>query len=196
MLRLITNNNVERKTDQKTCATHCAMYDAFTEECAIWKGVDTTNPQYFASCKDQINYESIEQVEEERHSDFEEPIAEEGMIDTFETLCYQGEPSVEIDYQYPLAPDIDSNRDDAIWYVAPDQSFGCWIVNHSEQTLMSVDKIYRNKQLSKKGKTYASPYPLHDHQSSISLASNICWYVDEDGIGAYRFLMSGEIFLL
>jgi hypothetical protein len=42
-------------------------------------------------------------------------------------------------------------------------------------------------------KVYKSPIPLHDHKSSLSLASKVVWVIDEDSYGQYALLVNGQI---
>jgi len=79
-------------------------------------------------------------------------------------------------------------REDARWYVSPDGTYGCWIVNESDRHFLSV---FNNTKPA--GKSYRSAVPLHNHKTQGSLKHHVCWYINESGTGQYGLLINGKI---
>ncbi|WP_430788379.1 hypothetical protein VBD025_00815 [Virgibacillus flavescens] len=157
-----------------TCRTWCELYDETTQECGIYKNVDVDDPIIVHTCHDFIESTSLD-----------EPNNEDD-----DTESYLGNNISNKKINYPVQPDCESKRDDALWYVSPNTKFGCWIVNKYRKRFFII------KQTPKKDIEfdipYRSPVPLHDHQAK-ALSSNMCWFIDENGWGRYTLLIDGEI---
>lgn len=198
MLKLVVNNTKINKpsTNQITCRNSCELYDFMTENCSIKKNINvdslievrrcghflpkSSNNISKAPMKSMVRFTLLEGAEE---YSFEDEDIFQGLVgENFNT-----EKST-----YPLKPDFPSSRDDALWYVSPDESYGCWIINKSQHRLLSVPSA-DNVEVGWSQKVYKSPVPLHDHKSSLSLASKMAWVVDEDGFGQYVLLVNGKI---
>ncbi|NRD81078.1 hypothetical protein HPT25_27685 [Bacillus sp. BRMEA1] len=199
MIKLVVDNT--KKNTPKTCAEACSLYDPITRECGIWEEVDVMNPSVYARCqkKQPILFHESLPMGKNASKKIKFTLLEDDFECEFDDQAVfyklQGDKFDEDKSNYPLMPDFPSERDDAIWYVDPSGTYGSWIVNHSKQKFMSVS----NDQMPETGFTsriYKSPYPLHDHNTSKSLASRMCWYVDEEGFGQYVLLGNGEIMML
>lgn len=186
MLSLVVNNDTKKKLHQ-TCRTQCQLFDDITNSCSIKLNVDVDNPRAFYQCGHVLLKDDMPNAE------FDFAMEEEWVIedeDVFHELW--GDRFNQESSQYPLRPDFPSKRSDAIWYVSPDQTFGCWIVNQSKHKFLSVPALGEVESGWSKH-VYKSPFPLHDHHSSACLCSKIVWLVDEDGFGQYVLLMNGKI---
>lgn len=201
MLQLVVDNTKrEEKQSIPTCRTHCELFDPITEQCGISKDVNVDDSNVAVRCayilpKDEVHYFPSELEESEVESTDTNYILTEEIIEPSDSETFykfNGDKFVETKSKYPLEPDYPANRDDAIWYVSPDQEFGCWIINRSKYKFIEVN----SKQNVNQGwhpRVYQSPFPLHNHKASLSIASNMTWYVDEDGYGQYVFLHDGKI---
>ncbi|KAA6446945.1 hypothetical protein [Bacillus swezeyi] len=185
--KLIINSKFNKELP--CCKNSCELYDQITGECGIHNKIDTTNPQIYHRCFDKLPYFSYSY--EDCSSISEEKFYEQDDINFFEIA---GDASSLTYSDYPLKPDFSSNRDDAIWFVASDRSFGCWIINHYKKRLMPVTDGTVVRGWNKN--VYQSPYPLHNHDSSKSIASRMAWYVDNEGYGQYVLLLNGKISMI
>ncbi|WP_163537343.1 hypothetical protein [Gracilibacillus sp. YIM 98692] len=206
MLRVVVDNTIKykrKKKDIPTCRTHCELFDPFTEECGVFKDVKVDDPSIAIRCGHMIPKEEPEDeslylpstIEDEEESDYvlTEEIVSYDNDNTF--YEFNGEKFVEKDSSYPSKPDYDSQREDAIWYISEDESFGCWIINKSKHKFLDVS---HTKEV-KKGwheKVYQSPFPLHDHKAALTLASKMVWFVDRDGYGQYALLHDGKVAMI
>jgi hypothetical protein len=202
MVKLVVNNKAKSKSKNPslTCRNNCELFDEITGTCSIHHGIDPDNPLIALRCG-EIIYKEVNShqrvfnpskmikytlIEEEADYTFDDQeVFLELMGDKFD-------PSKS---RYPLSPDFPSRRDDAIWYVSPDQTFGCWIINKSKRRFVTVPKD-NSVEFGWSKKVYKSPFPLHDHKASKSLASRMAWYVDEDGYGQYVILLNGKISMI
>lgn len=180
MLELIVNN-IDNKNP--TCRTHCGLYDPFTKECGIFHSVNTDDTKVFRRCTEKLTF-SDDIINDVYINDSED---EDILVHSF-----QGEKTIE-NSDYPYQPDSSHNRTDANWYISPDETFGCWIINDYPKKFMVHQSSPGN---GKKRHIYKSPIPLHDHRSSDSLASKMCWYVDEGGTGQYMLLIKDRLISL
>ncbi|MFE7064514.1 hypothetical protein ACFVAD_20475 [Sutcliffiella sp. NPDC057660] len=175
MLSLVVNNKEKRVA---TCQTACEIYDPKTNQCGYWKNREVTNPSVFFSCHKKVTSNSFQKNSQLWVNHMEEAapsvIAE-----------WQGAKENEA---YPFSPDISSQREDAYWYTSPDETFGCWVVNNSKNTVSLA--------ITGEKREYSSVVPLHDHEAPSTLASRMCWYVDQNGIGRYTMLDNGKVIRL
>lgn len=185
MLRLITNKHNTNYSNLPTCRTNCSLYDPITDECGIWKNINVSNPKFYLSCNQNLPITSEDFMIDDLN---EEYIMDDDSEALFTEIELQGKTGTD-KLKYPYIPDIESNRDDAVWFVSHDKSFGCWIVNHYKKKLYDLNRVHKPK----KQKRYYSPIPLHDHKTSKHLASHMCWYINPEGIGEYRFLANGKL---
>lgn len=202
MLKLVVDNTqkVKNKYSRKkfTCRNSCEWFDPISESCIIRMNVNVDSEHELRRCMEFIprtddDYQDfLDYLEfvDEYDIDFD---YDDGLLDDddifHELVGTKESPSPS---KYPLEPDYPSRRDDATWYVSPDGTFGCWIINHYDKPMPipeSMDKA--EKGWSKR--VYKSPVPLHDHKTSKSLASKMAWYVDESGYGQYVLLVNGKI---
>lgn len=200
MIKLVVDNT-NKKATPKTCATACSIYDPITQQCGIWDEVEVMSPGVYARCqkKQPILTEESLPMKKTGSKKIKFTLLEDNFECEFDDqdVFYklQGERFDEEKSNYPFRPDFPSNREDAIWYVDPTETYGCWIVNHSKRKFMSVS-AGQTPEKSIASRIYKSPYPLHDHKSSKSLASRMCWYIDEEGFGQYVLIGNGEIMML
>lgn len=193
MLKLVVNQ--ELKENAPTCSTHCTMFDPISNQCALYSNIDTEKPSVFARCQYKIPIASNNKqlspfTKPHRLKEIEIVRAEDENHDEWPEFAGTKASSSS---NYPFSPDVDIKRSDAQWFVSPDQSFGCWIINHSRKRLIVVE----NDLTSINGKrAYSSLFPLHDHKAAASLASHMCWYVDQDGLGQYVLVGDGNIMLV
>lgn len=184
MLQLVVDN----KNKNLCCRNNCELFDPITNECGIHRNINPDSPKTVFQCGDYIpkcqGQVKMSELEEELFM----PEEEEYVFQEFQGEKFDNENS-----RYPLQPDSSSNHEDAIWYVSPDKSFGCWIINHYEKRFMSV------KDEAEQGwakNVYKSLVPLHDHGSPLPIASKMAWYVDEEGYGQYVLLANGKVSFL
>ena len=187
---------------KRTC-TQCLLYDTTTKACGVFDGVDTTHLKTAINCNSFLENDQSEehasyfQVSNERTlNDFEmtelgDTEEEDESISPQFLFELRGYKAPE-DSKYPLHPDIPQSREDAMWYVAPNGHFGCWIINHYAKKFMVAQDTKPAM-----ARVYKSLIPLHDHEAKESLRSQMAWYVNEDGIGQYVLLnQKGKIVYL
>ena len=197
LLKLIVNNKIsnQENVDEKlTCRNSCEYFDEITESCSIKANVNVDSTyevlrctQFFGKITSDENYEGPKAFrlqedvssaeDEESDSMFKELLGQKEILDVS---------------NYPLEPDFPSRRTDASWFVAPCGNYGCWVINKSSckfSVVKNMEEVVKGWHES----VYKSPIPLHDHKSSLGLASRIAWVVDEDGYGQYALLINGNV---
>jgi len=173
---------------KKTCRNSCLFFDSTSQKCGIYNGVNLDSHQTIGRCQHYSDYIDFEnEIYELIENKFTLEISDNDFL--FQIM---GDYFQENTSTYPLKPDFDSNRKDAIWYIAPDKTYGCWIINHYKRRFFPVIDNQEIK-IGWSKKVYRSPYPLYNHNSSLSLSSRMCWYIDQDGWGQYVLLVNGEI---
>ena len=188
----MTINNKEKNKNHVSCRRSCLLFDTITEKCSIKDGVNVDSPYEVLRCYHFIN-------KNETDSDFDSSddyidLEHSEWIDD-DDIFYEfigGSRINEENSKYPHEPDFPSKREDAYWYVSPEKDFGCWIINKYKKPML----IPRSIEEAEKGwswKVYKSPIPLHNHNTSLSLASKMAWYIDKDGYGQYVLLANGKI---
>lgn len=194
MLKLVVNNTKKEESNQITCRSSCDLFDEITQTCSINHHINIDSPYEAARCGFFLSKEAMFLSTEEnkiRFSLIEEEA--EYLLDNKEIFQHLiGVGTKKDNYSYPAFPDFNSLRDDAHWYISRCKSYGCWIVNFCEKPLKCLSNISE----AEKGwsqKVYKSPIPLHDHKSSISIASKVVWVIDKDGYGQYGLLVNGRI---
>lgn len=186
MLKLIVNQ--KRSKTSAVCSSHCTLYDPITKKCGIWENVNVENPSVFSRCEYKLPFTT-----KDDHHNSPLEITSDTDVESKEWFEFAGQSLKDSESTYPISPDINIKNQDASWYVAPDQSFGCWVINHSKQKLMIVN----NNEIHQNAHVYHSFYPLHDHKASTPLASQMCWYVNEDGLGRYVLIgLEGKIMMI
>ncbi|WP_078557091.1 hypothetical protein [Bacillus alkalicellulosilyticus] len=206
MLKLvIDNSHTKDKQTQPlpTCRLSCELFDPITEQCGINYNISPDDPLFTARCGDLIykddsaaislNDDMLLNTDETNMDFFEEDLEFDSNDETL-FMDYNGHAFDAIKSTYPNKPDFPAQRDDALWYISPNGDFGCWIINQ-KRNFMTVPSNNSPKEGWVKN-VYQSPYPLHDHKSSLPLASRMAWYVDEDGYGQYVLLSNGKISLI
>ncbi|PGT83270.1 hypothetical protein [Bacillus sp. AFS040349] len=202
-LQLVVNNkNKNKKQDMPTCRKNCELFDPITEQCGVNYKINPDDPLLTARCGEMIykdeNDDSVYIPNADNRSikytliedEFECELEDESMF-----LEFHGDKFNPITSTYPMKPDYQVNRDDAIWYVSPSGDWGCWIINKSKKrffTIPSSSEVIKGWTKN----VYMSPYPLHDHNSSLSLASRMAWFVDADGYGQYVLIANGKISMI
>lgn len=184
MLKLVVDNK-EKSENQLTCRD-CELFDPVTKDCGVWDHVDVDNPTTYNKCQFKQPFGSKDDDYEGMTTGYFEEDHEEELFQEFKGNRFDEETS-----QYPHSPDIQSSNNDAKWYISPDKSYGCWIINKSKTNVIST-KVIRQIHSTQKNKYY-SPFPLHDHQATGALASRLCWYVSPDGMGQYAIDAGGEM---
>lgn len=159
--------------------------DPVAARCAEMIYKDSSNDSVYLSSHKDNSYTKFTLIEDEFEWEYED-----------ESIFYElkGDKFNRVDSTYPHQPDYPSNRDDAVWYVSPDKEWGCWIINKSKQRFMAISNNEAKQGWTKN--VYKSPYPLHRHKSSLTLASRMAWYVDEDGYGQYVILANSNISMI
>lgn len=197
-LKLVVNKP-SAGTILPTCRKNCELFDKLTGECGVNNKGNFDDPLFAARCGTMIYYEEKDKsvfIPGSRNNnakikytlledEFECEIRDEEAF-----LDIQGDRFEAIRSSYPQAPDYPSRRKDAIWFVSSCGLWGCWIVNKSTKKLMTVSSSIKTGWAEN---VYKSPFPLHDHKASLSLASKMAWYVDEEGYGQYVLLGNGEV---
>ncbi len=198
MLKLVvdnTNENNVNGSQDKTCRSHCLNFDASTNECGFFKDINLDDPKTTERCQKYFEWEKDLDVEEE---EIFELIDDEFSVE-FESSDFpfeiMGDKFEKGQSEYPFAPDFDCGHEDGIWFVAEDESFGCWIINHSKKRFLDVNSHVAAKE-GWSEKIYKSPYPLHNHNASAPLCSRMAWYVEQDGYGQYVLVINGKIQML
>jgi hypothetical protein len=196
MLKLVVNNKDKglNKMNPISCRNSCELFDTITEQCSIKENVNVDSPFEAARCGHFMYRDSMKL--HRNHLNFKLTLIEDenDYILDDEDLFHElvGNKFDKTTSTYPLKPDFPSKREDATWYVSADGSYGCWIINQCNKPLSIPTSIERaEKGWSKK--VYKSPVPLHDHKTSLSLASKIAWVIDKDGYGQYNLLVNGKI---
>lgn len=176
----------------KTCRTHCFYFDGQSGKCGIFDEINLDDPKTVHRCQRFSDWreEDTEEVFELIEDGFSVEFEDEDFLFELSGDKYSHENST-----YPLKPDFPSNREDAIWYISPDKSFACWVINKSKKRFVTVNSN-KSVEMGWSKKIYNSPYPLHDHEASSSLKSRMAWYVDEQGWGQYVLLVNGEITMI
>lgn len=199
-LQLVVNNpTVQNEKNYITCRSNCELFDPITNECGVHDIKEPDNPKIAARCGELILKEhSVESEDNPWEKPLNFDLFDEDFTDEEEAdnifMEFKGEIVPE-DSVYPIQPDVPAKREDAIWYVDPDKKFGCWVVNKSPQKFIAIDN-FAIVQQGWTDRVYKSPYPLHDHGSSLSLSSRMVWYVDEEGYGQYALLCAGKISII
>ncbi|MET3195272.1 hypothetical protein [Bacillus sp. OAE603] len=99
------------------------------------------------------------------------------------TLLDELDCMVDKDEQYPLVPSFTPGIPNLIWYISPEKTFGCWIINqYKKRFFLTSEEVSREKVLTG---IYHSITPLHKHQSSDTLQSHLAWLINENGEGRY-----------
>lgn len=176
---------------------NCLLFDETTKECGIFDGVNTNIVKTAMNCNTFIAYDfenknpspfycvddslTIDDFKMTLLGDIEEDDEEVTPEFLFQLRGYK-KPN---ESNYPFTPDVPQVREDAIWYVSPDQTFGCWLINNYSKKFV-VAGTFEKQQIV--NGVYKSLIPLHDHQSSESLRSQIAWYVNKEGSGQYVLL--------
>lgn len=188
MLKLVIDNSKHKNEPAGiTCRNSCEYFDEKTEKCSIHLSVNVDSTYEAARCglflhKNMMLPEAGQKKMETRFTIIEEEAYYQ--LDDPEIFReFVGKKVHKERYTYPLQPDFSAFRDDAYWYLSPCETFGCWVVN-----------LYKKPMVTRwTNKVYKSPNPLHDHKSSLSIASKVVWIVDEDGYGQYGLLANGVI---
>ncbi|MFT9493861.1 hypothetical protein [Anaerosolibacter sp.] len=178
-----------------TCRNSCELFDSITESCSIKERVNVDSAFEASRCG-HFFQKSPENVQPKRMPSFKFSLIEEDqdyLLDD-EEIFHEliGNKFDKKESTYPLQPDFPSKRVDASWYVSPCQTYGCWIINNYKKPLPLPTEIDQAEKGWGK-KVYRSPIPLHDHKTSLSLASKIAWVIDEEGYGQYSLLVNGKI---
>lgn len=196
MLRLVVDNSQINYNNLTTCRNSCDLFDEKTGQCSINKGLDVDSAYEVARCGFFIYRESMELKKENKpvHQRFSLIEEDADYLLNDEEIFHQliGKSVLKEKYTYPVEPDFSSFRDDARWFISQCGTYGCWVVNLYKKPL----SIPKSKEIAEKGwssKVYKSPIPLHDHKSSLSIASKMAWVIDEDGFGQYALLVNGKI---
>jgi hypothetical protein len=197
MLKLVVNNRrvSNMNTDAITCRNSCDLFDSITENCSIKQNVKVDSPFEASRCGNFISKDSMSL---KSHLGFKFSLIEDDhdfILDDeemFHEFMGDNKAFEKSKSTYPLQPDFPSKREDASWYVSPCGTYGCWIINQYKKPLPFPSSLERAEKGWNK-KVYRSPIPLHDHKTSLSLASKMAWVVDEEGYGQYTLLVNGRI---
>ncbi|MDC3424389.1 hypothetical protein NC797_07695 [Aquibacillus sp. 3ASR75-11] len=200
-LQLVVDNTLNKKErTAPTCRLNCELFDPVTKECGINHEINPDDPLLAARCGDMIykdeDDDSVYLPEADEQSEIEYTLTEEEVDfeDEMMFMEFNGDKFNAVQSTYPEQPDYPASRDDAIWYISPCGAYGCWIVNKSQKRFMAVTNDKVKSGWSKN--VYKSPYPLHNHNTALSLASRMAWYVDEEGYGQYVILANGKISMI
>lgn len=195
MLKLVVDNTKTTASNLVTCRNSCDLFDEITGKCSINKNTKVDSPYETARCGFFLERDSMT-IKPVDYTQFRFSLAEEEseeLLDDDEIFHqFTGKSVYKESYLYPAEPDFSANRDGANWFVSPCGSYGCWIVNLYKKPMF----FPKEKEDAEKGwssKVYKSPIPLHDHKSSISIASKMAWVIDEEGYGQYALLVNGKI---
>jgi hypothetical protein len=191
MLRLVVNNSsAVEKLDGITCRNSCELFDEITETCSIKKNVNIDSSFETKRCGHYLpkNVTSKLPTRFSLIQEDDEYLLEDENI--FHELI--GSKNITNESNYPLQPDFPSKREDATWFISPCGTYGCWIINNYKKKFLPVSGD-GNVEMGWNKRVYQSIIPLHDHKSSLSLASRMAWIVDEEGYGQYALLLNGKI---
>ena len=196
MLSLVIDNTKNTKaTESITCRNSCDLFDENTESCSINQNVDMDSSNEVARCGFFLSKESMK-TSNKNHMNFKFSLIEEEanyLLDDPEVFYqFVGKNVFKEEYTYPKEPDFSSLREDAKWFISPCGTYGCWIISLCNKP-MSFPASREKAVVGWSKKVYKSPIPLHDHKTSISLASKMCWVIDEEGYGQYALLTNGTI---
>ncbi|WP_374717788.1 hypothetical protein [Neobacillus sp.] len=194
MLKLVVDNSNGNKKNMITCRNACDLFDYNTESCSIKNNVNVDSPYETSRCGHFLNKASMNY--EELNSNFRFSLIgdEDDFLIDDEEIFHEliGTKASIKQSTYPLNPDFPSKRDDAKWFVSPDGQYGCWIINMSKKPMPLPINIEQAEKGWNKN-VYKSPIPLHDHKTSLTLASKVAWVIDEEGYGQYCLLVNGKI---
>lgn len=102
---------------------------------------------------------------------------------TQSTLLDEIDCMINKDEQYPNNPSFTPNIPNVFWYISPELTFGCWIINKYKRRFLLANLSITDEQI--KSGVYQSIIPLHKHPSANSLRSHLAWYINEAGEGKY-----------
>lgn len=198
MLKLVIDNSKKQVNPAEvTCRTSCDLFDELTETCSISQNVNVDSSYEAARCGFFLSRDIMASPPlNNNHIGFKFSLIEEEadyLLDdpnVFHELI--GKPVQKEKYTYPNEPDFPAQREDARWYVSSCGTYGCWIVNLCKKPLLHP-KSLENAVKGWTSKVYKSPIPLHDHKSSLTLASKVAWIIDAEGYGQYGLLINGQI---
>ncbi|MFC0273595.1 hypothetical protein ACFFIX_19575 [Metabacillus herbersteinensis] len=200
LMLVVDNSSKDKIKKLPTCRKNCELFDPITNQCGINHNINADDPYLAARCGDMIYKDETDDsvfiphpvenvkvkytlIEDEFECELEDDFFKE----------FNGQKFDILNSTYPSQPDYPANRDDAIWYVSPCGKWGAWVVNKSKKRFLTVTNVVKNGWSTN---VYMSPYPLHDHNSSLTLASRMAWFVDEDGYGQYVILGNGKISMI
>lgn len=189
VLKLIVNNELKRKNCQNSCLLFNQEYNC----CSIFSDLEYENPNILKQCQNYVP------LDEEVWGEEEEMFQTLSYMESISTSTYSGlnftvngETLPYTDYP-EHKPSISYEENLGLeWFVSPDHSFGCWIMNDSLRPMVLKDS-YDSVEKGWSEQVYRSPIPLHNHKCSESLRSRVCWYVDPDGWGQYSILVNNRI---
>ncbi|MCM3216805.1 hypothetical protein WKH57_24900 [Niallia taxi] len=189
MLKLVVNNttNQENTGEKLTCRNSCEYYDEITESCSIKSNVNVDSTYEVLGCTHFLS-----KIVPDENYERPKPKALNNMDDDSMLKEVLEQKAILDASKYPMKPDFPSRRSDATWFVAPCGTYGCWIISGSANKfsiVKDVDEVEKGWHAN----VYRSPIPLHDHKSSLGLASRIAWVVDEEGYGQYALIFNGDI---
>ncbi|KZE67954.1 hypothetical protein AWM68_17430 [Fictibacillus phosphorivorans] len=196
MLKLIVDNDQNQNNPfAVTCRNSCDLFDGITGVCSIHQNVNVDSEYEAARCGNFLSRE-FKELSTNEHIPFKFSLIEEEadyLLDDEEIFHeLTGSSVYKKEYTYPNQPDFSAHRDDASWFISPCGTFACWIVNQYNKP-QRVPKSMEDAVKGWSKKVYKSPIPLHDHKSSLSIASKMAWVIDEDGYGQYALLVNGRI---
>lgn len=159
--------------DVITCQTHCALFDKKTSKCGFFNNEVPNDPFYTAGCSQFLS--------EKEWDEFSDSVLLNESDESQTKLFYPLQPDQNVDYN-------------AVWYVSPDQTFGCWIISLSKKNkFMALNQ--KETIIGWHDEVYKSPFPLHDHGLISYKASTVAWVIDEHGFGQYALVENGELHL-
>lgn len=194
MLKLVVDNSKTTQSNIVTCRNSCELFDSITERCSVKNNVNVDSAYETSRCGLFLHKATMDVPQSHMDLKFSLIGEEDDYIIDDEEVFHEliGNEFRSDLSTYPLHPDYPSRRDDATWYVSPDETFGCWIINKFNRPQIVPSSIEK----AEKGWTnrvYKSPFPLHDHKSALSIASRIAWVIDEEGYAQYSLLVNGRI---
>ncbi|WP_051240066.1 hypothetical protein [Pontibacillus halophilus] len=197
------NKKSVKENDIERSCSNCVLYDLFTNRCSVFDGIDTSIPETALRCNSYLADEGLQgnndywneasdDLTEDEGDDYEFTIVEDEFTATVDSdyfFSIQGQKHIK-NSKYPQQPDIPTTREDALWYVSPNNEFGAWIINTNPKRFVDTNEL---SLVAASERTYSSPYPLHNHKASEGLRNFMCWYVNEQGVGQYTLLINGNI---
>lgn len=194
MLKLVVDNRKTTQTNLITCRNSCELFDTITERCSIKENVNVDSTYETSRCG-LFLHKSTWDVPKS-HMDLKLSLIgeeEDYIIDDEEVFhALIGNDFSNQLSTYPSHPDFPSRNNEAAWYVSPDESFGCWIINNFKKPQLVPSSIEKAEK-GWSNRVYKSPFPLHDHKSALPIASRIAWIIDTEGYGQYSLLVNGRI---